>query len=159
MARGAKRSDDDDDGSQMSGMPPRAPSRLKKRGSSYKKGGGNGAAHGGGRSGWALIWIVAFGGIFGLLVYSWRTLVPRAQIVESQRRMPTPVVLEHHCKEHIGYVVVFYSIACMHLCEIESGLIIRLGVLPAFPHTLSSLPPSLVPLHPPPQSGRRASSA
>lgn len=135
MTRAAiKRSDDETDGngSQTSGIP-RAPSRLKKRQSSHRKNAGGGPA--GARSGWALIWLVALGGVLGLLVYSYRTLVPRAQIVESQRSMPTPVVLEHHCKEHIGppriirvtdtvWVAVGYDLANTILIKTSAGHVI-----------------------------------
>lgn len=138
MARGAaKRSDDDTDGN-ASQMSPRAPPRLKKRQSSHRKNAGGGHA-----SGWALIWLVALGGVLGLLVYSYRTLVPRAKIVESQRSMPTPVVLEHHCKEHIGppriirvtdtvWVAVGYDLANTILIKTSAGhVIVDVAMSPA----------------------------
>lgn len=40
--------------------------------------------------------------VVGLVVYSLRTLVPKAKMVDSMRSMPTPSILKNHCEEHIG---------------------------------------------------------
>jgi len=75
--------------------------RLKRRQSSYSK---RGAHHppAGSRNGWTFIWAVAIAAVVGLVVYSLRTLVPKAKLVDSMRSMPTPSILKHHCEEHIG---------------------------------------------------------
>jgi len=95
-----------------------------------------------------MIWMVALGGILGLLVYSWRTLIPRAKIVESQRRMPTPVVLEHHCKEHIGpprvlqvtenvWVAVGFDLANTILIKTNAGhVIVDVAMSPPRAHVI-----------------------
>ncbi len=138
MARSvAKRSDDDDDDEEhVVASMPRAPSRLKKsRSSSYRKSNANAGVWGGARHGWALVWVIAFGGIVGLLLYSYTTLVPRAQVVESQRKMPTPHILNHHCAEHIGpprvirvtdtmWVAVGYDLANTILVKTSAGHVI-----------------------------------
>lgn len=149
MARTVKRSDDEGDGngSYLRGGSPRAPPRLKKRQSSHKRNSGV-VGVSGGRSGWSMIWMVALGGILGLLVYSWRTLIPRAKIVESQRRMPTPVVLEHHCKEHIGpprvlrvtenvWVAVGFDLANTILIKTNAGhVIVDVAMSPPRAHVI-----------------------
>lgn len=45
---------------------------------------------------------MAIAAVVGLVVYSLRTLVPKAKMVDSMRTMPTPAILKHHCEEHIG---------------------------------------------------------
>jgi hypothetical protein len=85
--------------------PSGGPGRLKRRQSSYSKKAAPAQGHGllgGPRSGYTFIWAVAIVAVVGLLVYSLRTLVPKAKLVDTMRTMPTPSILKNHCEEHIG---------------------------------------------------------
>lgn len=40
--------------------------------------------------------------VFGCFYYLYSGFVPKSSTVETSRTLPTPEILTHHCREHIG---------------------------------------------------------